>query len=340
MLIPADDAPRFFGRLNHAVELAAPFALFFGPRKARIWAGLLQLFFQACITGTGNYAFINWISCVPFFGCFDDAFLAGDDAGSPVLARAGPAILRAAFLGGGARRDAAVAAARAAAAAAQQAPGSKEKGKLTAVVGDRGGDGDDTGGGDGEGRPLLRPAAAAVVPGAASTSSSSSLDRAADHAATSVRRVYGAVRLAVHLALVAFIAQKSIAPVKELMSDSPWLHYYDQYFFVNAHGVFGFINAKRYELVLHYTHEQDRAAVEASVYSGGDPEAAARAAWAPLDFKCLPGTLGRRPCVVTPYHYRFARRDSAEHFFRSERAAVHSYGLGASCLRSALRAIS
>ena len=76
---------------------------------------------------------------------------------------------------------------------------------------------------------------------------------------------------------------------------------------MNAHGVFGFINAKRFELVLSYTHAEDRAAVEASVsgrrgQAAGD--AASAVAWAPLDFKCLPGTLDRRPCLVTPYHYR------------------------------------
>ena len=26
--------------------------------------------------------------------------------------------------------------------------------------------------------------------------------------------------------------------------------------------------------------------------------------WLPVDFKCLPGTLSRVPCLITPYHYR------------------------------------
>ena len=35
----------------------------------------------------------------------------------------------------------------------------------------------------------------------------------------------------------------------------PWLHHYDDYFIVNAQGVFGFINTHRTVLVLSYTHD-------------------------------------------------------------------------------------
>lgn len=54
--------------------------------------------------------------------------------------------------------------------------------------------------------------------------------------------------------LVTFIGVKSIAPLQELFSPSPWLHYYDDYFFVNSQGVFGFINQRRAQPVLWYTH--------------------------------------------------------------------------------------
>ena len=30
--------------------------------------------------------------------------------------------------------------------------------------------------------------------------------------------------------------------------------------------------------------------------------------WLPLDFKCLPGSLERRPCFMSPYHYRLDAR--------------------------------
>jgi hypothetical protein len=50
------------------------------------------------------------------------------------------------------------------------------------------------------------------------------------------------MRAVVHVLLVCFILSKSAAPLKELFGPAPWLHYYDDYFFVNAQGcVFGFI---------------------------------------------------------------------------------------------------
>ena len=41
-------------------------------------------------------------------------------------------------------------------------------------------------------------------------------------------------RVGVHAALVAFIAYKSVAPLKELFSAAPWLHTYDDYMFVSS----------------------------------------------------------------------------------------------------------
>eukprot|EP00039_Didymoeca_costata_P005376 m.81129 g.81129 ORF g.81129 m.81129 type:complete len:871 (+) comp12791_c0_seq2:263-2875(+) len=62
------------------------------------------------------------------------------------------------------------------------------------------------------------------------------------------------VHKAIAVVLFAFICVKSVDPLKELHSASPWLHFYDDYFFVNAQGVFGFINKERTTLLLEYTH--------------------------------------------------------------------------------------
>jgi hypothetical protein len=43
-----------------------------------------------------------------------------------------------------------------------------------------------------------------------------------------------AVRKFAHVALLIFILGKSAAPMKELFTAAPWLHYYDDYFFVNV----------------------------------------------------------------------------------------------------------
>ena len=62
------------------------------------------------------------------------------------------------------------------------------------------------------------------------------------------------LRKLVHVALFFFILGKSAAPIKELFTPAPWLHFYDDYFFVNAHGLFGFINTHRVVLDLSFSH--------------------------------------------------------------------------------------
>ncbi|CAJ1355206.1 unnamed protein product, partial [Effrenium voratum] len=76
----------------------------------------------------------------------------------------------------------------------------------------------------------------------------------------------------------------------ELFGPAPWINSYDQWFLMNSQGVFGFINQHRVQVVLKYTHDA----------SPGSPSAV----WKPLDFKCLPGSPERRPCFMSPYHYR------------------------------------
>eukprot|EP01060_Flectonema_neradi_P032593 TRINITY_DN5214_c1_g1_i1.p1 TRINITY_DN5214_c1_g1~~TRINITY_DN5214_c1_g1_i1.p1 ORF type:complete len:714 (+),score=39.60 TRINITY_DN5214_c1_g1_i1:50-2143(+) len=96
--------------------------------------------------------------------------------------------------------------------------------------------------------------------------------------------LYQNLRVFVHLFLLFFCIVKSGAPLKELFGSRPWLHFYDEYFFLNAHGVFGFINKERVTLLVEYSHDD----VNYSV----------------LDFHSVPGRLERRPSIHTPYHYR------------------------------------
>ena len=52
-------------------------------------------------------------------------------------------------------------------------------------------------------------------------------------------------------------------------------------------GVFGFINKMRVQVVMEYSHSKE------SPFQ-----------WKELDFKCIPGSLNRRPCFLSPYHSR------------------------------------
>ncbi len=59
---------------NHLVELVCPLFVFW-PRRARHLAGALMLVFQVVLILSGNLSFLNWLSIVPLFACFDDQLL-------------------------------------------------------------------------------------------------------------------------------------------------------------------------------------------------------------------------------------------------------------------------
>jgi len=57
---------------NHVVELVAPWAALFGPRRWRLVAAVLMLSFQLVLVVSGNLAFLNWLTLVPLCACLDD----------------------------------------------------------------------------------------------------------------------------------------------------------------------------------------------------------------------------------------------------------------------------
>ncbi len=59
--------------LNHFVELVVPWG-YFGPRRVRHAAGMLTVLFQATLILSGNLSFLNWLTIVVAFSCFDDTF--------------------------------------------------------------------------------------------------------------------------------------------------------------------------------------------------------------------------------------------------------------------------
>ncbi|CAH2307372.1 lipase maturation factor 1 [Pelobates cultripes] len=59
---------------------------------------------------------------------------------------------------------------------------------------------------------------------------------------------------------------------------------------VNTYGAFGSITKERTEVIIQGT-------------SSSDPNNPS-AVWEEYEFKCKPGNLTRRPCVISPYHYR------------------------------------
>jgi hypothetical protein len=91
------------------------------------------------------------------------------------------------------------------------------------------------------------------------------------------------------IALVMLVGVLSINPVINLLSPGQQMNRsFDPLSLVNTYGAFGSVNRERYEIVLQGTLDDD-------------PESAH---WLEYSFRCKPGDVMRRPCVVAPYHLR------------------------------------
>jgi len=86
------------------------------------------------------------------------------------------------------------------------------------------------------------------------------------------------------------VAVLSVRPIANLLSDRQAMNTsFNRLHLVNTYGAFGSVGEVRHEIVFEGT---DAVA----------PDDAAR--WREYEFKCKPGDPGRRPCLITPYHYR------------------------------------
>jgi hypothetical protein len=89
------------------------------------------------------------------------------------------------------------------------------------------------------------------------------------------------------LALVLFL---SVEPVENLLSPRQAMNRsFDRLHLVNTYGAFGSVGRERYEVILEGTRD-------------AMPNDAAD--WHEYELPCKPGDVRRRPCFITPYHYR------------------------------------
>ncbi len=114
----------------------------------------------------------------------------------------------------------------------------------------------------------------------------------------------GRVRVWIVRALLAVMAVLSVRPAWNLVSPNQEMNAsFDPLHLVNAYGAFGSVGRERNEIILSGTRE--------------DP-ASDTAHWREYEFKCKPGSVNRRPCVVAPYQLRldwqmwFAAMESPE----------------------------
>ena len=92
------------------------------------------------------------------------------------------------------------------------------------------------------------------------------------------------------IGLVGLVALLSVQPTANLLSGRQLMNAsFDRLHLVNTYGAFGSITRERFEVILEGT----RAEV---------PDADAE--WREYELPCKPGDPARRPCLITPYHYR------------------------------------
>jgi hypothetical protein len=91
-------------------------------------------------------------------------------------------------------------------------------------------------------------------------------------------------------AYVAVVAWFSVEPALNLLSrDQAMNAAFDRFHLVNTYGAFGSVGRVRNEIVFEATM---------------DAEITPTTRWLPYEFKCKPGDPDRRPCWMSPYHYR------------------------------------
>lgn len=128
-------------------------------------------------------------------------------------------------------------------------------------------------------------------------------------------------RFVVDALLLALIAWRSIEPVRESLSTSPWLATYDSFYAVNSYGVFGFVNARRYGLGLSVSASCNLANGTVVRLAEGRP----------LDLPCLPGSPSRMPCLqalAPPGYHRMLDWDVWIHTTASLEGAVDNGRVG------------
>ncbi|XP_028991442.2 lipase maturation factor 1 isoform X2 [Betta splendens] len=99
------------------------------------------------------------------------------------------------------------------------------------------------------------------------------------------------IRRVVNISLGVLIAYLSLPVVMNLLSSKQVMNTsFDPLRIVNTYGAFGSITKERTEVIFQGTQSLDPK----------DPEAV----WEEFQFRCKPGDVYRRPCLISPYHYR------------------------------------
>jgi hypothetical protein len=102
--------------------------------------------------------------------------------------------------------------------------------------------------------------------------------------------VLSPARRALSAALALVIGVLSLSPVVNLLSARQAMNAaFEPFNLVNTYGAFGSVSRERYELIIEGT---------------SSPSLDEHTRWRQYELPCKPGRVERRPCWITPYHYR------------------------------------
>jgi Lipase maturation factor len=91
-------------------------------------------------------------------------------------------------------------------------------------------------------------------------------------------------------ALVLLVAALSIFPIVNMLSSHQAMNTsFNRLYLVNTYGAFGSVGKQRDEIIFEGTD---------------DAVISEQTQWKEYEFKCKPGDPLRRPCIISPYHYR------------------------------------
>jgi hypothetical protein len=91
-------------------------------------------------------------------------------------------------------------------------------------------------------------------------------------------------------ALALLVGVLSIGPIENMLSRRQAMNSsFDPLHLVNTYGAFGSVSQVRHEVILEGTR---------------DARITQATRWQEYEFPCKPGDVRRRPCLITPYHYR------------------------------------
>jgi hypothetical protein len=91
-------------------------------------------------------------------------------------------------------------------------------------------------------------------------------------------------------AITLLVVALSIRPIKNMWSHEQRMNAsFDPLHLVNTYGAFGSVSRERMEIIVEGTL---------------DPEISSRTEWREYEFKGKPGDVMRRPCIVSPYHWK------------------------------------